>query len=47
MSRKKYDETFKKQIILEYEVGGISCYALGQNIMSQLSIQKFDVFIMN
>ncbi len=30
MSRKKYDETFKKQIILEYEAGGISCYALGQ-----------------
>ena len=30
MSRKKYDETFKRQIIHEYETGGISCYALGQ-----------------
>ena len=30
MSRKKYDETFKRQIIHEYETGGISCYTLGQ-----------------
>ena len=27
MSRKKYDETFKRQIIHEYETGGISCYS--------------------
>ena len=30
MSRKKYDETFKKQVIQEYNAGGISCYALGK-----------------
>lgn len=30
MSKKKYDETFKRQIIHEYEAGGISCYALWQ-----------------
>ena len=30
MSRKKYDESFKKKVIQEYEAGGISCYALGQ-----------------
>lgn len=29
MSRKKYDEVFKK-IIEEYKGGGIFCYALGQ-----------------
>lgn len=30
MSRKKYDSTFKRKIIQEYEAGGISSYALGQ-----------------
>lgn len=30
MSRKKYDDSFKRKIIQEYEAGGISCYALGQ-----------------
>lgn len=30
MSRKKYDESFKRKVIQEYEVGGISCYALGK-----------------
>lgn len=30
MSRKKYDEEFKRKIIHEYEAGGISCYKLGK-----------------
>lgn len=30
MSRKKYDEEFKRKIIQEYEAGGISCYKLGK-----------------
>jgi transposase-like protein len=30
MSRKKYDEPFKRKVIQEYEAGGISCYGLGQ-----------------
>lgn len=30
MSRKKYDDTFKRKVVQEYEAGGISCYALGQ-----------------
>lgn len=30
MSRKKYDESFKRKVIQEYEVRGISCYALGK-----------------
>lgn len=30
MSRKKYNEEFKRKIIEEYEAGGISCYRLGQ-----------------
>ena len=30
MSRKKYDDSFKRQVIQEHEAGNISCYALGQ-----------------
>ncbi len=30
MSRKKYDEDFKRKIIQEYEAGKNSCYGLGQ-----------------
>lgn len=30
MSREKYDGTFKRKVVQEYETGGISCYALGQ-----------------
>ena len=30
MSRKRYDEAFKRKVIQEYEAGGISCYGLGK-----------------
>lgn len=30
MSRKKYDDLFKRKVVKEYEAGGNSCYALGQ-----------------
>lgn len=30
MSRKRYDEEFKRKVIQEYLSGGISCYKLGQ-----------------
>ncbi len=30
MSRKKYDEEFKRTIVRKYEAGGISCYKLGK-----------------
>lgn len=30
MSRKRYDEAFKRKVIQEYEAGEISCYGLGK-----------------
>jgi len=30
MSKKNYDDTFKRKVIQEYEAGGISCYKIGQ-----------------
>lgn len=30
MSRKRYDEEFKRKVIQEHEAAGISCYQLGQ-----------------
>ena len=30
MSRRRFDETFKRKVIQEYEAGGISCYCLGK-----------------
>ena len=30
MSRRRFDETFKRKVIQEYETGGISCYCLGK-----------------